>query len=78
MLNGELAGETKVYDLANDGVGYSISNEAIDAVRRNQLDELRQQIIDGDDRGADDAGRLSRREATVKRAPVPRRPPPSG
>ena len=28
-LNGKLTGETKVYDLKNNGVGYAVSNSAI-------------------------------------------------
>ena len=46
MLNGELTGETKVYDAANNGVGYAISNEAINQYA-GTLEELKAQIIDG-------------------------------
>jgi basic membrane protein A len=46
MLNGELVGETKVYDAANNGVGYAVSNEDINQYA-GTLEELRQQIIDG-------------------------------
>ena len=46
MLNGELKGEIKVYDAANNGVGYAISNEAINQYA-GTLEELKAQIIDG-------------------------------
>ena len=46
MLNGELAGETKVYDASNNGVGYAVSNEAINQYA-GTLEELKAQIIDG-------------------------------
>ncbi len=46
MLNGELKGEIKVYNAANNGVGYAISNEAINQYA-GTLEELKAQIIDG-------------------------------
>ncbi len=58
MLNGELTGETKVYDAANNGVGYAVSNEAINQYA-GTLEELKAQIIDGTIVVPDDAGRLS-------------------
>jgi basic membrane protein A len=46
MLNGALTGEVKVYDASNNGVGYAVSNEAINQYA-GTLEELKQQIIDG-------------------------------
>ena len=46
MLNGTLTGEVKVYNAANNGVGYAISNEAINQYA-GTLEELKAQIIDG-------------------------------
>ena len=46
MLNGSLTGEVKVYNAANNGVGYAISNEAINQYA-GTLEELKAQIIDG-------------------------------
>jgi basic membrane protein A len=46
MLNGELTGEVKVYNAANNGVGYAVSNEAINQYA-GTLEELKAQIIDG-------------------------------
>jgi basic membrane protein A len=46
MLNGELTGEVKVYDASNNGVGYAVSNEAINQYA-GTLEELKAQIIDG-------------------------------
>jgi basic membrane protein A len=46
MLNGELKGEIKEYNAANNGVGYAISNEAINQYA-GTLEELKAQIIDG-------------------------------
>jgi basic membrane protein A and related proteins len=46
MLNGELKGEVKVYNAANNGVGYAISNEAINQYA-GTLEDLKAQIIDG-------------------------------
>jgi basic membrane protein A len=45
-LNGDLTGETKLYSLENNGVGYAISNEAINQYA-GTLEDLKQQIIDG-------------------------------
>ena len=59
MLNGTLTGEIKVYNLANNGVGYAISNEAINQYA-GTLEELKAQIIDGTITVPDEAGRLSR------------------
>ena len=44
------------FDLANDGVGYSTTGGHVDEIA-GQLEELKQQIIDGEIDGADDAGR---------------------
>ena len=38
-----------MYDLKNNGVGYAISNEAINQYA-GTLEKLKQDIIDGDDR----------------------------
>jgi basic membrane protein A len=46
MLNGALTGEVKVYDASNNGVGYAVSNEAINQYA-GTLEELKAQIIDG-------------------------------
>ncbi len=45
-LNGKLTGEVKLYDLKNNGVGYAISNEAINQYA-GTLEKLKQDIIDG-------------------------------
>ncbi len=45
-LNGKLTGEIKTYDLKNNGVGYAVSNPAINAYA-GTLEDLKQQIIDG-------------------------------
>ncbi len=45
-LNGKLTGEIKIYDLKNNGVGYAISNTAINQYA-GTLEELKAQIIDG-------------------------------
>ena len=58
-LNGKLTGEVKTYDLANNGVGYAISNEAINQYA-GTLEELKAQIIDGTITVPGQAGRLSR------------------
>ncbi len=58
MLNGELTGEIKVYDVANNGVGYAVSNEAINQYA-GTLEELKAQIIDGTIVVPDGSGRLS-------------------
>ena len=46
MLNGALTGEVKTYDASNNGVGYAVSNEAINQYA-GTLEELKAQIIDG-------------------------------
>lgn len=45
-LAGELAGGIKVFDLSNDGVGYATTGGFLDDIA-DQLDELKQQVIDG-------------------------------
>ena len=45
-LNGKLVGETKVYDLKNNGVGYAISNSAINQYA-GTLEKLKADIISG-------------------------------
>lgn len=47
IVNGEDVGGTVTYDLAADGVGYSTSGGFVDDIV-DQLDEYKQQIIDGD------------------------------
>lgn len=47
FVNGEDVAGHQVFDLAADGVGYSTSGGFIDDIT-DQLDELKQQIIDGD------------------------------
>jgi basic membrane protein A len=46
QLNGKLTGELKTYDLKNKGVGYSVSNTAVNQYV-GTLEDLKQQIIDG-------------------------------
>jgi basic membrane protein A len=45
-LNGKLTGEVKTYDLKNNGVGYAISNEAINQYA-GTLEKLKADIISG-------------------------------
>jgi basic membrane protein A len=45
-LNGALKGEVKTYDLKNNGVGYAVSNSAINQYA-GTLEDLKQQIIAG-------------------------------
>jgi basic membrane protein A len=45
-LNGKLVGETKVYDLKNNGVGYAVSNSAINQYA-GTLEKLKADIISG-------------------------------
>ena len=47
LANDELEGGEVTFDLANDGIGYSLDGGQLDDVT-DQLDDLRQQIIDGD------------------------------
>jgi basic membrane protein A len=46
QLNGKLTGEVKLYDLKNNGVGYAISNEAINQYA-GTLEKLKADIISG-------------------------------
>jgi basic membrane protein A len=46
-LNGKLTGETKLYDLKNNGVGYAVSNKDINNYA-GTIEEFKQKIIDGD------------------------------
>lgn len=46
-VNGEFAAGTQVFDLSVDGVGYSTSGGHVDDIV-DQLDDFKQQIIDGD------------------------------
>ena len=45
-VNGKLTGEVKTYDLKNNGVGYAISNEAINQYA-GTLEKLKADIISG-------------------------------
>jgi basic membrane protein A len=45
-LNGKLVGETKVYDLKNNGVGYAVSNSAVNQYA-GTLEKLKADIISG-------------------------------
>jgi basic membrane protein A and related proteins len=45
-LNGKLKGETKLYDLTNNGVGYAVSNPDINKYA-GTIEQFKQQIIDG-------------------------------
>jgi basic membrane protein A and related proteins len=47
FVNGDTAGGVEVFDLSVDGVGYSTSGGFIDGIT-DQLDELKQQIVDGE------------------------------
>jgi basic membrane protein A len=48
LINDELVGgEPLTFDLANDGVGYATDGGQLDD-HTEQLDELKQQIIDGE------------------------------
>ncbi|WP_425428140.1 BMP family lipoprotein [Allonocardiopsis opalescens] len=47
-VNGTAEGGTVRFDLANEGVGYSRSNTELIGEYEEQLDELQQQIIDGE------------------------------
>jgi len=46
--DGEVEPGTTTYDLSVDGVGYSTANEALIGEFETQLDEFKQQIIDGE------------------------------
>jgi basic membrane protein A len=46
-LNGKLAGEKKVYDITNNGVGYAVSNKDINNYA-GTIEEFKQKIIDGE------------------------------
>jgi basic membrane protein A and related proteins len=48
FVNGELEGGVRVYDLSNDGVGYSTSGDFLSDDVISELDDLRQQIVDGE------------------------------
>jgi basic membrane protein A len=45
-LNGKLKGETKLYDLTNNGVGYAVSNPDINKYA-GTIEQFKQQILDG-------------------------------
>ncbi len=45
-LNGKLTGEKKLYNLANNGVGYAVSNPAINQYA-GTIETYKKQIIDG-------------------------------
>jgi basic membrane protein A and related proteins len=47
FVNGDTEGGVEVFDLSVDGVGYSTSGGFVDSIAA-QLDELKQQIVDGD------------------------------
>jgi basic membrane protein A and related proteins len=47
FVNGDTSGGVEVFDLSVDGVGYATSGGFVDDIA-DQLDELKQQIIDGD------------------------------
>lgn len=47
FVNGDTAGGVEVFDLSVDGVGYSTSGGFVDDIA-DQLDEFKQQIIDGE------------------------------
>ena len=47
VQNGSFRGEVILFDLKADGVGYSSSNSALGADIRNQLEQLKSQIISG-------------------------------
>jgi basic membrane protein A len=47
QVNGEFEGGYQTFDLARDGVGYSTSGGFVDDIA-DQLEELKQQIIDGE------------------------------
>ncbi|MDR1250661.1 MAG: BMP family protein [Treponema sp.] len=47
VKNNTFKGEVITFDISKDGVGYSTTNPALSADIVNQLEELRQQIIDG-------------------------------
>ncbi len=44
----EVGGQTTVFDLSVDGVGYSTSGDFMPQETIDQLEELKQQIIDGE------------------------------
>jgi basic membrane protein A len=46
-LNGKLKGEKKLYNLANNGVGYAVSNPAINQYA-GTIEQWKQKIISGD------------------------------
>jgi basic membrane protein A len=48
FTEGSLAGGTQVYDLSRDGVGYATSGDFVDSEVISQVEELKQQIIDGE------------------------------
>jgi len=45
-LNGKLTGEKKLYNLANNGVGYAVSNKDVNKYA-GTIEDYKQQIIDG-------------------------------
>jgi len=47
VQNNTFRGETITFDLADDGVGYSTTNPALTADIRNELERVKQQIING-------------------------------
>jgi basic membrane protein A len=48
FVEGDLEAGVRVFDLSNEGVGYSTSGDFLSEDIISQLDELKQQIIDGD------------------------------
>jgi basic membrane protein A len=49
VVNGEdVGGQTTVFDLSVDGVGYSTSGDFLDQETIDQLEELKTQIVDGE------------------------------
>ena len=52
----DVGGQTTVFDLTVDGVGYSTSGDFLSEDTIAQLEDYKQQIIDGDDRGSHRSG----------------------
>jgi basic membrane protein A and related proteins len=48
FVNGELESGVRVFDLSNDGVGYSTSGDFLSEDVQSQLDDLRDRIASGD------------------------------
>lgn len=48
FVNGELEPGVQEFDLANDGIGYSTSGDFLSEETISQLEDLRQQIVDGE------------------------------